>query len=83
MAEPIFDHEKLDVYRLSIEYVAGEMKRVQGEMKRVQDWSRTLFLAFFLPSPARRRAAPWIGIERRRGWLARLSRLRSLRVAGD
>jgi hypothetical protein len=23
MAEPIFDHEKLDVYRLSIEYVAA------------------------------------------------------------
>jgi hypothetical protein len=23
MTEPIFDHEKLDVYRLSIEYVAA------------------------------------------------------------
>jgi four helix bundle protein len=26
MAEPIFDHEKLDVYRLSIEYVACSFK---------------------------------------------------------
>jgi hypothetical protein len=27
MAEPIFDHEKLDVYRLSIEYVAASYNK--------------------------------------------------------
>ena len=30
MTEPIFDHEKLDVYRLSIEYVAASYGTAKG-----------------------------------------------------
>ena len=44
MAEPIFDHEKLDVYRLSIEYVAasyGIAKSLSGPNRHIRDqWLR-------------------------------------------
>ena len=30
MTEPIFDHEKLDVYRLSIDYVAASYPTARG-----------------------------------------------------
>ena len=44
MAEPIFDHEKLDVYRLSIDYVAvsyGIAKVLSGANRHVRDqWLR-------------------------------------------
>ena len=40
MAEPIFDHERLDVYRLSIEYVAasyGIAKALSGSNRHIRD----------------------------------------------
>ena len=44
MTEPIFDHEKLDVYRLSIEYVAasyGIAKALAGVNRHIRDqWLR-------------------------------------------
>jgi four helix bundle protein len=44
MTEPIFDHEKLDVYRLSIEYVAasyGIAKALSGANRHIRDqWLR-------------------------------------------
>jgi four helix bundle protein len=44
MTEPIFDHEKLDVYRLSIEYVAasyGTAKGLKGANRHIRDqWLR-------------------------------------------
>jgi hypothetical protein len=44
MTEPIFDHEKLDVYWLSIEYVAasyGTAKRLKGANRHIRDqWLR-------------------------------------------
>ena len=44
MSEPIFDHEKLDVYRLSIAYVAasyGIVKALTGANRDVRDeWFR-------------------------------------------
>jgi len=44
MNEPIFDHEKLDVYRLSIEYVAasyGIAKSLAGANRHIRDqWLR-------------------------------------------
>ena len=44
MAEPIFDHERLDVYRLSIEYVAasyGIAKALSGANRHIRDqWLR-------------------------------------------
>ena len=36
---PIFDHEKLDVYRLSIDYVAYPEKKKGQARKLVQRWS--------------------------------------------
>ena len=44
MAEPIFDHEKLDVYRLSIEYVTASYeiaKALSGTNRHLRDqWFR-------------------------------------------
>jgi hypothetical protein len=44
MAEPIFDHEKLDVYQVSIEYVAasyGIAKSLRGAKRHIRDqWLR-------------------------------------------
>ena len=44
MSEPIFDHEKLDVYRLSIEYAAasyGVAKALTGVNRHIRDqWLR-------------------------------------------
>jgi four helix bundle protein len=44
MAEPLFDHEKLDVYRLSIEYVAASYenaKALRGANRHIRDqWLR-------------------------------------------
>jgi four helix bundle protein len=44
MTEPIFEHEKLDVYRLSIDYVAfsyGIAKALSGANRHVRDqWLR-------------------------------------------
>jgi four helix bundle protein len=44
MAEPFFDHERLDVYRLSIEYVAESYRSAQmlsGTQRHIRDqWLR-------------------------------------------
>ena len=44
MSEPIFDHERLDVYRLSIEYVATSYrtaKSLTGQERHARDqWLR-------------------------------------------
>jgi four helix bundle protein len=44
MSEPFFDHEKLDVYRLSIEYVAASYeiaKALNGANRHIRDqWLR-------------------------------------------
>ena len=44
MSEPIFDHERLDVYRLSIEYVATSFrvaKSLNGSLRHARDqWLR-------------------------------------------
>ena len=40
MSEPIFDHERLDVYRLSIEYVATSFrvaKSLNGSLRHARD----------------------------------------------
>ena len=47
MAEPIFDHERLDVYRLSIEYVAFSYylaNTLAGSNRHARDqWLRAAF----------------------------------------
>ncbi len=44
MPEPVFDHEKLDVYRLSIEYVTESYRTAQllsGTQRHIRDqWLR-------------------------------------------
>jgi hypothetical protein len=45
MTEPIFDHEKLDVYRLSIEYVAASYGTAKGPKRSLPPFWQSGMLA--------------------------------------